>query len=262
MGYFGFLISLKIIVFNFFDAFRLEPNYVISANFSYHVLSMRDKMDEITLGNIIFTPLKRTLNKKGDVIKIRNKEAEVLSLLCSHYPEALSREDIEGKIWEGSYVTDNTLTQTISNLRHALDDKEHEIVTTIPKRGYCIGIKPGFTTNVSAKGLPNRNGNFSEGFSHEVVDSISKNVSLTNKIIIFIFFSICFFVSFNMTFHYYQIKILNVKKIPILVNLDEIRDKKFLSSYNKPPYIFLKKQKNGEYSACKYQEGALQCEKK
>lgn len=52
-------------------------------------LSMRDKMDEIILGDIIFTPLKRTLTKGGCVFKIRNKEAEVLSLLCTHYPEAL-----------------------------------------------------------------------------------------------------------------------------------------------------------------------------
>ncbi len=56
--------------------------------------------------------------------------------------------------------------------------------------------------------------------------------------------------------------IINVKKLPILVNLDETQDKEFLSSYNKSPYIFLKKQKNGDYNACKYQNGALQCEKK
>lgn len=219
-------------------------------------------MGEIIIGNIIFTPLKRTLNKNGDITKIRNKEAEVLSLLCSHYPEALSREDIEGKIWGGSYVTDNTLTQTISNLRHALDDKEHEIVTTIPKRGYCIGIKPDFTTNTSVNGLSNTDRDLSEDISNGLANSISENTSLTNKVIISFFCSICFFVSFKMTLHYYQIKIINVKKIPILVNLDEVRDKEFLSSYNKSPYVFLKKQKNGDYNACKYQSGALQCEKK
>lgn len=225
-------------------------------------LSMRDKMDEIILGDIIFTPLKRTLSKGGCVSKIRNKEAEVLSLLCSHYPEALSREDIEEKIWEGSYVTDNTLTQTISNLRHALDDKEHEIVTTIPKRGYSIGIKPDFTDTFSAKNLSITNTNTSDSLNIEMNSSSSEDISLANKIITLIFCCLCLFFSFSMTFYYYQVKIINVKKLPILVNLDETQDKEFLSSYNKSPYIFLKKQKNGDYNACKYQNGALQCEKK
>ncbi|CNB20280.1 transcriptional regulator [Yersinia enterocolitica] len=221
-------------------------------------LSMRDKMDEIILGDIIFTPLKRTLTKGGCVFKIRNKEAEVLSLLCTHYPEALSREDIEEKIWEGSYVTDNTLTQTISNLRHALDDKEHEIVTTIPKKGYCIGIKPDFTD----KSLSITNTNTSDSLNIEMNSSSSKYISLANKTITLILCCLCLFFSFSMTFYYYQVKIINVKELPILVNLDETQDKEFLLSYNKSPYIFLKKQKNGDYNACKYQNGALQCEKK
>ncbi|WP_174848663.1 winged helix-turn-helix domain-containing protein [Yersinia artesiana] len=225
-------------------------------------LNVRDKMGEIIIGDIIFTPLKRTLNKRGGVIKIRNKEAEVLSLLCSHYPEALSREDIEVKIWEGSYVTDNTLTQTISNLRHALDDKEHEIVTTIPKRGYCIGIKPDFIADVSAKSLPITNANISDSLSSEITRSPSDKVSLKSKVIVFISFSILLFISFNMTFHYYQVKIVNVKKVPVLVNLDEARDEKFLLSYNKYPYVFLKKQKNGEHIVCQYQDRGLKCEKK
>lgn len=97
----------------------------------------------------------------------------MLSLLCTHYPEALSREDIEEKIWEGSYVTDNTLTQTISNLRHALDDKEHEIVTTIPKKGYCIGIKPDFTD----KSLSITNTNTSDSLNIEMNSSSSEYIS-------------------------------------------------------------------------------------
>lgn len=52
-------------------------------------------MDEIIIGNIKFTPDKRILNKGGVVVKMRNKESEVLRLLCHHYPSTLSREDLE-----------------------------------------------------------------------------------------------------------------------------------------------------------------------
>lgn len=91
-------------------------------------------MSEIIIGDILFTPKKRVVSRSGNDTKIRNKESEILTLLCHHYPDSISREVIEKEIWTGSYVTDNTLTQTISNLRNALDDKNHELVITIPKR--------------------------------------------------------------------------------------------------------------------------------
>lgn len=219
-------------------------------------------MDEIIIGDIIFSPRKRTLNKRGCILKIRNKESEVLSLLCSHYPEAMSRENIEKKIWSGSYVTDNTLTQTISNLRHALDDKKHELVTTIPKKGYCIGIKPdfasnGFTPNSLITGI-----DFVDHLKDKLIYASSESIGFTCKIITFIAFCFFLLISFNMTSNHYQVKIINVRKLPILVNLDEVRDKDFLFSYNKDPYVFLKKQKNGDYTICKLKNRGLECEKK
>lgn len=219
-------------------------------------------MNDIIIGDIVFTPLKRTLNKGGSVIKIRNKESEVLSLLCFHYPDVLSRDDIEKKIWSESYVTDNTLTQTISNLRHALNDKKHELVTTIPKKGYCLGVKPGFTTNDSSEISSVIQTEVLDSLVHNTTESLSKQKYLASIFIVFMMFFVCFVTSFNVTSDYYQIKIINVKKIPLTINISEIHDKDFLSSYNKEPYIFLKKQKNSEYTVCKLQHGGITCKKK
>ncbi|MFL4558576.1 transcriptional regulator [Yersinia kristensenii] len=219
-------------------------------------------MDEIIIGDIIFSPRKRTLNKRGCILKIRNKESEVLYLLCSHYPEAISRENIEKKIWLGSYVTDNTLTQTISNLRHALDDKKHELVTTIPKKGYCIGIKPDFTVNDLTPNSLITGNDFVDHLKDKLIYAPLESIGFTCKIITFFVFCFFLLISFSMTSNYYQVKIINVKKLPILVNLDEVRDRDFLLSYNKEPYVFLKKQKNGNYTICKCQDRGLECEKK
>jgi DNA-binding winged helix-turn-helix (wHTH) protein len=219
-------------------------------------------MDEIIIGDIIFTPKKRMINKGGSIVKIRNKESEVLSLLCHHYPSSISREDIEKKIWEGSYVTDNTLTQTISNLRNALDDKEHELVTTIPKKGYCIGVKPGFISSNSRQNLLFTNSDVIDGAKSEAISIEPKFGGFYCKAIMLIILIFSFIFSFDMTSNYHQIKIKDVNSLPILMDLDVIRDKNFLSLYQKEPYIFLKKRRNGEYIACKYQEGELICEQK
>ncbi|EPZ8125449.1 winged helix-turn-helix domain-containing protein [Yersinia enterocolitica] len=219
-------------------------------------------MNDIIIGDIVFTPLKRTLNKGGGVIKIRNKESEVLSLLCFHYPDVLSREDIEKKIWSESYVTDNTLTQTISNLRHALNDKKHELVTTIPKKGYCLGVKPNFTANDSSEISSVPQTEVLDSLANNTTESLSKQKYLASEFIVFMMFCVCLATSFNVTSDYYQIKITNVKNLPITINIDEIHDKDFLSSYNKEPYVFLKKQKNNKYTVCKLQRGGITCKKK
>ncbi|CFQ33768.1 MULTISPECIES: winged helix-turn-helix domain-containing protein [Yersinia] len=219
-------------------------------------------MDEIIIGNIIFTPTKRAINKGGAIVKIRNKESEVLSLLCHHYPSSLSREDIEREIWGESYVTDNTLTQTISNLRNALDDKDHEIVTTIPKKGYSIGIKPSFISSGSPQDLRFTHADSTVGVKPKSISLSLRFLSFRYKAIMLVVSVVLFFISFELTSNYYQIKINEVKSLPILVGLDKVRDKEFLSLYQKDPYVFLKRRSHGEYIACKYCEGELICEKK
>lgn len=197
-------------------------------------------MDEIIIGNITFTPSKRTINKGGAVVKIRNKESEVLSLLCHHYPSSLSREEIEREIWGESYVTDNTLTQTISNLRHALDDKARELVTTIPKKGYCIGIKPDFTLSNSLQDLILTQDDSMVSAKPNSTSLVPKSLSFHYKIIRLIVSIVSFFISFELTSNSHQIKINEVTTLPILVGLDQVLDRDFLSLYQKEPYIFLK----------------------
>lgn len=225
-------------------------------------INVRAKMDEIAIGDIVFFPQKRILDKGGRTLKIRNKESEVLLFLCNHYPAALSREEIEQKVWEGSYVTDNTLTQTISNLRHALDDKGHELVMTIPKKGYCLGVKPKFVLNDPSCNLSLPNKNLSDDLENETITTTSKSIGFIYKVTMLLVFFLFLFFSFKVTSYYYQVRVVDTGELPILVNLDEIHDKAFLSVYNKAPYVFLKKQKNGEYTVCKQQAGGLTCERK
>ncbi|WP_261374223.1 winged helix-turn-helix domain-containing protein, partial [Yersinia similis] len=219
-------------------------------------------MNTIVINDIFFTPQKRTIDRNGKVTKIRNKESELLSLLCDYYPESMSREDIEKRLWEGSYVTDNTLTQTISNLRHALDDKKHELVITIPKKGYRIGVKP----EIFIEG--------EEQYQHydkvEVIGSTVDKMTISflkGKVSfyrgsLFILGVIFFFIFFNVALNFYQVKLVDVNSLPILINLDKVHDKKFLSVYQKYPYVLLKKRKDGGYVVCKRQGDELVCEKK
>ncbi|MGL4735119.1 MAG: winged helix-turn-helix domain-containing protein [Enterovibrio sp.] len=79
---------------------------------------------------------------KGIVKCIRYKESLVLKMLVESYPAQVSRKVLSDSVWGATYVFDETINQTVKNLRIALDDKNKEIITTIPRFGYSFGIKP------------------------------------------------------------------------------------------------------------------------
>ncbi|ASX26195.1 winged helix-turn-helix domain-containing protein [Candidatus Williamhamiltonella defendens] len=219
-------------------------------------------MKNIFIGNSLFIPKTRVIKQEGREIKIRNKESELLFLLCKKYPNHISREEIEKQIWTQTYVTDNTLTQTISNLRNGLNDKKHEIIITIPKKGYCLNIEPKFIDAEKIK-IENLNSDFKKNSTLKNIPFFKNQSSSTyilSGFVFFLFFSINFFIFFKLD----RIKIIRIKaeKLPITVNLDEEKDKEFLKKYKNPPFIFLKKIDDGTYIACEPYKGGLTCLKK
>ena len=72
-------------------------------------------------------------------------------MLIESYPEQVSRKVLSDSIWGATYVFDETINQTVKNLRIALEDKNKEIITTIPRFGYSFGIKPQYTKNEMKK---------------------------------------------------------------------------------------------------------------
>lgn len=216
-------------------------------------------MDKIFIGEVSFCQKIRTIEQDGREVKLRNKESEMLKLLCENYPEPVSRRKIEQSIWAGSYVTENTLTQTISNLRNAIDDKKHELILTIPKKGYCLAVEPKMINFDSRK--------ISEEPTRIVKKSTEKvNINelsfFTWLIGVGIFLFVFYFTS--LFFNSNQINILSLQSqsLLILINLDKDRDADFLRTYRKPPYLLLKKNSDNNYLVCEPYKGGLTCLKK
>ncbi len=92
--------------------------------------------------NILINENCREIVVKGETKKIRYKESLVLQMLIENYPNSVSRKSLSTSIWGSTYVFDETINQTIKNLRICLEDTKKEIITTIPRYGYCFGLKP------------------------------------------------------------------------------------------------------------------------
>jgi len=69
---------------------------------------------------------------------VRPKSLAVLLHLIENRGRVVSKEELLQRIWEGAAVTDDTLTQCISDLRRLLGDdpKQPKFIRTIPKQGF------------------------------------------------------------------------------------------------------------------------------
>lgn len=81
-----------------------------------------------------------TLTAESGDIPLRPKTFEVLHFLIQNAGRLASRDDILGTIWPDVTVSEESLTQCVSEVRQALGESGQRIIKTVPKRGYVFAI--------------------------------------------------------------------------------------------------------------------------
>lgn len=92
--------------------------------------------------NFTFNPKFRTLQHGDKVLQLRRKQSDVLALLCEKYPEPVSHAEFLAQVWEGAYVTSQSIAQMIRSLRVSLEDDTKNIIVTISTLGYQLTAEP------------------------------------------------------------------------------------------------------------------------
>jgi DNA-binding winged helix-turn-helix (wHTH) protein len=94
---------------------------------------------------------RRSLKNNGRDIALRPQAMEVLCYLAKNPGRPVPKEEIFREVWSGLFVTDDSLVQCIGDIRRALDDDDHRIVKTVPRRGYLFaGLIESDRGNTSA----------------------------------------------------------------------------------------------------------------
>ena len=78
---------------------------------------------------------------RGDIeVRLEPRVMDVLVCLAERAGEVVSRETLNEQVWGNIVVTDQAVTNCISELRHHLGDDRaaHRVIETIPKRGYRL----------------------------------------------------------------------------------------------------------------------------
>jgi DNA-binding winged helix-turn-helix (wHTH) protein/Flp pilus assembly protein TadD len=100
-------------------------------------LNVTYRFDEFVL-----EPARGTLRgPNGEDLALRPKALALLIHLLENPGHVLRREDLLDALWPGIAVTDDSLTQCISDLRHAFGIRGTEVLRTVPRRGYVLTVE-------------------------------------------------------------------------------------------------------------------------
>lgn len=80
------------------------------------------------------------LTLRGVSIDLRQKTFQVLVYLLENHERVVSKEELLEHVWRGAAVTEGTLSQSLADLRRALDDdpRSPRYLKTYPKSGYRL----------------------------------------------------------------------------------------------------------------------------
>jgi TolB-like protein/DNA-binding winged helix-turn-helix (wHTH) protein/Tfp pilus assembly protein PilF len=105
----------------------------------------------------LIEPRLNTVSNNGTTVHLEPKVMEVLVCLARHAGEPVSKEELLHTVWPNTFVTDDVLVRSISELRRVFQDdaRESRVIQTIPKRGYRL-LVPVETVNREPSAAPTR----------------------------------------------------------------------------------------------------------
>ncbi|MGR3615654.1 MAG: winged helix-turn-helix domain-containing protein [Paracoccaceae bacterium] len=108
----------------------------------------------LSLGEFSFDPAQPALsNAIGEPISLRSQSLLVLRMLAEEAGRVVTKERLISTIWGDTFVTDDSLVQCIADIRRAIEDRDHKLIQTMPRRGYRLN--PGRATpHLPSLGLP------------------------------------------------------------------------------------------------------------
>ena len=78
------------------------------------------------------------LLRDGTEIRLRAKTFQVLAYLHEHHGRLVTKEDLFRAVWPDTFVSDDSLTKCIREIREALGDDERLLLKTVARRGFIL----------------------------------------------------------------------------------------------------------------------------
>lgn len=98
-------------------------------------------LEEIRIANLTLDLRQQELRDgTGGRIDLRHQSFNVLRHLATSAGRVVPKDELLSINWPGLTVTDDSLTQCISEIRRALGEAGRDLIRTIPRRGYMMSL--------------------------------------------------------------------------------------------------------------------------
>jgi DNA-binding winged helix-turn-helix (wHTH) protein len=96
--------------------------------------------ERVHFGDFVLDRRTRTLTRGLDSVALSPKAYQLLEVLVVSRPTALSKADLQNRLWPDTFVVEKNLANLVSEIRRALDDTASapRFIRTVPKFGYAF----------------------------------------------------------------------------------------------------------------------------
>jgi DNA-binding winged helix-turn-helix (wHTH) protein len=94
----------------------------------------------LVFGHFCLDVSSRQLLRRGKERHLERKAFDLLALLVSRRPEAVSKAEIQDQLWPGTFVSESSLTGLVTQVRQALEDdpRQARFLRTVHGFGYAF----------------------------------------------------------------------------------------------------------------------------
>jgi DNA-binding winged helix-turn-helix (wHTH) protein/TolB-like protein len=78
------------------------------------------------------------LQADGQLAPLRRQALQLLLVLGEQAGRVVGKDELMRRVWPGVVVGEGSLTQAIADIRKALDDRDHQLVRSVARRGYML----------------------------------------------------------------------------------------------------------------------------
>ena len=94
----------------------------------------------VRFGPYVLDQESRQLLRADEVVHLSPKALDLLIILVSHRPKALSKTDLQERLWPGTFVVEKNLANLVSEIRDAIGDdpSNPRFIRTVHRFGYAF----------------------------------------------------------------------------------------------------------------------------
>jgi len=94
----------------------------------------------VLIGEAVFDRGRAELRRAddGSPLRLRPQSLKVLEILADNAGRLVTREALNAAVWPDVVVTEDSLVQCVTEIRRAIGDTRHELLRTVPRRGYRL----------------------------------------------------------------------------------------------------------------------------